>query len=130
MKNIVLVGALVFLAGGCGGVSDGQADANEPLPSETDSTNPSADAEPAETHAMCSTNSYGVIWSVAGVYNRPSHGAYHIMNKRAGDIVTGPTGWGHVANEGNYWTKVWIYSDPSFREGWIRDDAVNYRGCN
>ena len=72
-----------------------------------------------------------MTWNVAGVYDRPSHNSFHIKNKNSGDRVTGPTGWAHISNEGNSWTKVWlsVHTD-GWREGWMRDDALNYVGCN
>jgi len=78
----------------------------------------------------CSTNAYRVVWDFAGVYARPSHDSYPITTKRYDNRVTGPTGWGHEPANGYSWTKVWVYSEPGWREGWMRDDAVTFTGCN
>lgn len=78
----------------------------------------------------CSTNAYRVVWPVAGVYDQMNQSSYRIMKKKSGQRVTGPTGWGHVRANGHRWTKVWIYSRPGWREGWMRDDAVTFTGCH
>jgi hypothetical protein len=85
-------------------------------------------ASPAQA---CDTNAYHVVWPVAGVYDRMTQNSFMITKKSSGERVTGPTGLGHVYNPDNgySWTKVWVYSVPGFREGWMRDDAVTYVGC-
>ena len=85
-----------------------------------------AGATPA---SACTENVYKVTWNVAGVYAGPSHNAIHIKNKESGDRVTGPTGWARFPSEGNYWTKVEVEAQ-GFHEGWMRDDALTYVGCN
>lgn len=85
-------------------------------------------ASPAQ--ASCANNVYRVVWQYAGVYDQQSQNSYPIKTKEAGDRVTGPHGWGHVQGpDGHSWTKVWVH-DSGHREGWMRDDAVTYVGCD
>jgi hypothetical protein len=82
----------------------------------------------APAHA-CTDNIYKVTWNVAGVYERPSQDSFKIKDKNSGDRITGPAGWAHIPNEGNSWTKVWVSEHtPGARDGWMRDDALNYIG--
>lgn len=84
----------------------------------------------ASTDADCTTNTYRVVWRYAGVYDGMTQNSYEILTKESGDRVTGPSGWAHVSANGYRWTKVWVYSVPGWREGWIRNDAVTYVGCS
>jgi hypothetical protein len=92
------------------------------------SASPTADSRtaPAARPTSCTTSSFKVVWSVAGMYTRPDGAVFE--DKHYGNRVTGRTG---TTSAG--WTQVYtanLNPDTLLHIGYMKDAALTYLGCD
>ncbi|WP_437854014.1 hypothetical protein [Sorangium sp. So ce363] len=78
--------------------------------------------------ALCYAR-YKVRWDRAGVYVAKSQSSTKLTDKYLGQDVTGPDGFESEWGNGHYWSKVRVHTVPGHSSGWMRADALTYRGC-
>ncbi|MEV4661988.1 hypothetical protein AB0J85_08545 [Micromonospora echinofusca] len=79
---------------------------------------------PAGTaQAACTTSSFTVVWDYAGMYTAPNESTLY-GTRRYGQVVTGPTG-----NTANGWTITYDYWNGMALWAYMKDAALQYRGC-
>ncbi|MEV6708121.1 hypothetical protein [Micromonospora wenchangensis] len=73
--------------------------------------------------AACTTSSFTVVWDYAGMYTAPNESTLY-GTRRYGQVVTGPTG-----NTANGWTLTYDYWNGLPLWAYMKDAALQYRGC-